>query len=314
LRLRQLVCFVRVCELGSITQAATQLHIAQPALGLQIRSLEDEFGASLFVRSSRGVTTTPAGELVLEWARGVIKQHSEVRRRLKALPGEKPLSLRLGMTSSLTQLLAVPLIESTREALPDLRLKIIEGMSQYIAQWVEDEHIDIGLGFGPFNSQSVDSDPLMQDRLFYLSAPGTPDGTISLAEVLSLPLALPDEQNSVRHTVDAAARDMDLPVIGMYEIASIQAAREIAHRGIAGAIAPYGGVAAEHQRGELSVRRIVSPTLERTLLLMRRKDRPLTQTEEKLVTLIKSNLKAATRQRAPEGAYVWLEQESGLSG
>jgi LysR family nitrogen assimilation transcriptional regulator len=308
LRLRQLACFVRVCELGSITRAATKMNIAQPALGLQIRALEHEFGATLLVRTSRGVTPTQAGEVILEWARGVIQQHKEVRRQLKELQKDKPFSLTLGMTSSLTQLLAGPIIEAARESLPALGLKIIEGLSQYIAEWVDGERVDIGLGFGPFDSQTVHSIPLMRDRLFYLSSPGSPDSTISLAEVLALPLALPDEQNSIRHTVEAAARSIDMPVMGVYEIASIQAAREIARRGIAGAIAPYGGVAIDHQRGELSVRMIVAPTLERTMLLMRRSDRAMTNTEEKLIELIKGVLWEATQNQVPEGAYLPLDE------
>jgi LysR family nitrogen assimilation transcriptional regulator len=99
-----------------------------------------------------------------------------------------------------------------------------------------------------------------------------------------------------------------MPVMGVYEIASIQAAREIARRGIAGAIAPYGGVAIDHQRGELSVRMIVAPTLERTMLLMRRSDRAMTNTEEKLIELIKGVLWEATQNQVPEGAYLPLDE------
>ncbi len=310
LRLRQIACFVRVCELGSITRAAAELNIAQPALGLQIRGLEHEFGAALVVRSSKGVKPTAAGELLLEWGRTIQQQNRDIRRRMKELHSDRPLSLTLGMTSSLTQMLAAPIIETVRESLPSVGLKIVEGLSQYIAEWIDDERVDIGLGFGPFEGQSVHYTALMRDRLFYLSAPGTPDGTITLAEVLSMPLAVPDDTNSIRHTVESAARSLDLPVIGNYEIASIQAAREIARRGIAGAIAPYGGVATDHQRGELSVRMIVSPMLERTLYLMRRNDRTLNETENSFIRIVIDALYETTRRVAPPGAYVELEKPS----
>ena len=307
MRLRQLACFVRVCELGSITKAAVELNIAQPALGLQIRGLEHEFDAALLVRSSRGVKPTAAGELVLEWGRNISRQHKDLRHRVKELNRDKPTSITLGMTSSLTQLLAGPIIEAARESLPTVGIKIIEGLSQYIAEWVDEERVDIGLGFGPVGSAAVETTALMHDRLYYLSAPGTPDGTITLEEVLSMPLAVPDEQNSVRHAVEAAARTIDLPVIGIYEIGSIQAAREIARRGIAGAIAPYGGVATDHQRGELSVRMIVNPLLERTLFAMRRKDRPMTPSEATLTSIVVDALRDA-QKNAPEGAYTHLEE------
>lgn len=279
-------------------------------MGLQIRGLEHEFGAALLVRSSRGVKPTAAGEVLLDWGRGIQQQHKDIRRRIKELQSDKPLSLTLGMTASLTQMLAAPIIEAVRETLPNVGLKLIEGLSQYIVEWIDDERVDIGLGFGPFEGQTVHLTALMRDRLFYLSAPGAGEGTITLTEVLSMPLAVPDDTNSIRHTVEAAARTLDLPVIGNYEIASIQAAREIARRGIAGAIAPYGGVATDHQRGELSVRMIVSPTLERTLFLMKRNDRVMTETENALIRIVIGALHKTTRQVAPSGAYVELNEGS----
>ncbi len=66
MRFRQLECFERVCELGSITQAASTLNVAQTALGLQIRQLEDEMGCPLLSRTSRGVAPTDAGRIFLD--------------------------------------------------------------------------------------------------------------------------------------------------------------------------------------------------------------------------------------------------------
>ena len=64
MRLRDLECFIGVCDLGSLNRAAEALNIAQPALGLLVRKLEHEFGADLLVRHARGVTPTPEGEEV----------------------------------------------------------------------------------------------------------------------------------------------------------------------------------------------------------------------------------------------------------
>ncbi|MBX3631908.1 MAG: LysR family transcriptional regulator, partial [Simplicispira sp.] len=70
--LRQLGYFVRVVELGSLTRAATVLRIAQPALGIQIKKLEVEFGAPLLVRHSRGVEPTDVGALLFEQAKALL--------------------------------------------------------------------------------------------------------------------------------------------------------------------------------------------------------------------------------------------------
>src|ERR1700744_6282257 len=59
--LRKLRYFVVLAELGNFSRAAQELHIAQPVLSRQIRALEADLGAALFVRDSKGATLTPAG-------------------------------------------------------------------------------------------------------------------------------------------------------------------------------------------------------------------------------------------------------------
>ena len=309
MRLRQLICFVRVCELGSISRAAGQLNIAQPALGLQIRGLEHEFGVDLMVRSSRGVTPTRAGELVLEHSRVLIQQDRDLRSRLQQLDRQQPAQVKLALTASLVHLIAGSVIEDVRAQLPDIRLEIVEGPSELIADWIQNDRADFGLGFGSFPMRGVESTPVLRERLFYLSAPSQGGGFIRLADLLSLslPLALPNEESSIRHIIEAAAKTIDMPVIGTYELASLDANRAIARRGIAGAIVPYGGIADDVGRGDLSARMIVEPKLERTLYIWRRSDRTMSNSENTFIDIVINELRRSTREMTPPGAYEFFD-------
>src|SRR5258708_40134659 len=72
MELRQLRYFLGVCEAGSFLKASVRLHVAQPALGQQMSTLEEELGVRLLLRSSRGVTPTSAGKIFLEHAKVVL--------------------------------------------------------------------------------------------------------------------------------------------------------------------------------------------------------------------------------------------------
>src|SRR5712692_3968337 len=96
IQIHQLAYFVAVARTRHFTRAAESVHVAQPSLSRQIRTLERELGASLFNRARGNVTLTPAGEALLPLARRILADVDSARVHVQELAALARGRLRLG--------------------------------------------------------------------------------------------------------------------------------------------------------------------------------------------------------------------------
>jgi DNA-binding transcriptional LysR family regulator len=97
---RHLEYLVAIDDGKNFTRAAERVYRSQPAVSQQIRTLEEDIGFPIFVRGGRdGVSPTPAGELVLSWARNVLAERREIFIIARAIHNEEVPALRMGFTS-----------------------------------------------------------------------------------------------------------------------------------------------------------------------------------------------------------------------
>jgi LysR family nitrogen assimilation transcriptional regulator len=96
--IKQLRYFLGVLEARSITKAADTMAIAQPALGLQIRKLEDELGVDLLVRHSRGITPTEAGLRLAQHAESLLRQFDRMHQDMVDFAGARRSLITVGMS------------------------------------------------------------------------------------------------------------------------------------------------------------------------------------------------------------------------
>lgn len=266
MRLRQLELFVRVCELGSISQAAKRLHIAQPALGQQIRGLEHDFGADLITRHSRGVRPTAAGRVVLAMAREVLARVEQARTELRGTA--QPHTVTVGLSPSLAAMLASRILSDGAERLPGVTLRLVEELSHVLAEWAGTGRLDLALAYNAPDDSRLRRTALLQEELFLVTAPPAPAAPITLRDVLTAKLALPGAADSVRRTVEAAASGLGLTLTASFELESMTAIKQVVAAGLAAAVLPWGAARRELETGELVARPITEPVLLRTLHLL----------------------------------------------
>jgi DNA-binding transcriptional LysR family regulator len=147
--LRQLRYFVAIAEEGSLTRAAARLHIAQQSLSQQVRTLEAQLGVTLFERSSRGVTLTDVGAVLLREARPVLARAERaaeaVRRAARGEQGE----LRVGFLSTVANYFMPPVVRAFRERHPGVTLHTEDLPIAALVAGVRDGTLDAGLSRPP---------------------------------------------------------------------------------------------------------------------------------------------------------------------
>ena len=276
MRTRQLESFVRVCELGSITKAARALNIAQPALGIQIRTLEREFGAQLLERTVLGTQPTAAGLAFLSEAKFILRRVRDLKRTLRETAENEPQSLVLGITPSMMGIMAPRLLEALAAAMPRLVLSMVEELSHVLIERAEAGRLDLALIYNAPPRPGLARDPQLRELLYFVASPATPfgrAGPIPLRELAEADLTMPGRGDVLRRVIEDEMQRAGLAPRIAYPIDSMQAMKAVIARGMAAGVLPACAVAGEIAAGSLIAREIVEPELYRTLYLVQPEDR-----------------------------------------
>ena len=263
-----------------MTRAADQLNVAQPALGLQIRQLEEDLGSTLLVRHSRGVEPTAAGRMLFERARKILQLVDETRVEMLALRGAASETLRLGVTPSIMSLIGYDLMVEAREDLPQVFISLTEELGYVLIDAMKRGELDLALAYEVEDEPTLSARPIFEEELLFVTAlPDVPEGPITLADALTYPLAIACERDIVRRLTESAAARQGLKLRIAFEVNSALVMKNMVMRESVSSILPHGTVADEVQAGRLHARRIAGRVIVRRLFLIRPTGRPTFQQE-----------------------------------
>lgn len=286
---RKLKYFVAVSEQKSFTKAAEILRIAQPALGLQIRQLEQQLKVQLLVRHSRGVEITDAGGILLQHARDILERLELARAAVRdsaPVQGERIL---IGMAPSISAMLAFPLIKLGAQKFPNVTIVLVEELSSVLLEWLENGRIDIAIGYELLNSAKVSGDPLFIQDFFLVQSPGAKPRRrkINFAELGNLELLMPTGPRGLRELLEAGATRLGITLKIRSEVQSISVLKELVEQGICATVLSYGAVARECEKGRLVATEIVNPTVKRIAYLAWSLRRPRSKAKDAVLAFIR---------------------------
>jgi LysR family nitrogen assimilation transcriptional regulator len=293
---RDLMAFVAVARLNSISKAAAELNIAQSALSRRVRRLEESLGVKLLKRHPRGVAVSEIGLLLLQKGEALQEQLKKIEREAKAWGRQLPEDLRIAMPHGATKLFGAALVERYRQLHPDVRLTLFERESFANRQSVLRGEVHAAMAYECEPSPDLDILPLTRERLV-LVCPVTEGaipqrGSVTPDELAGLPLILPGPPHGYRRAVEKVARAAGVQPNIVLEVNGLAAMTTMVQQRLGYAISTFAPLRAAVEAGTVVCLPIDSPMFEVELGLLRRHDGEQCGTLTSFVATVQSVLAA----------------------
>ncbi len=270
--IKQLRYFVTVANAASFTRASSILRISQPALGLQIKKLEDELGTPLLHRHSRGVELTEAGTKLLKHAEVILAEVAMATAALRNPGTEAKQRVRIGMAPSIAAMFAQD-VSAAIALHPGIQLDLVEATSTILSDMVLSDSVDLALSCETLPLPPTNREHILDEPLFFVRSArgGAPrEASITFKEVAEHPIVIADPMLSrvLLTKLEAAAAALRVSLDVRKVLPSVDAVKALVEDEGACTVMPYVNVRRECERGWLRAQEIVSPALSRVVFLL----------------------------------------------
>jgi LysR family nitrogen assimilation transcriptional regulator len=268
-QLRYLQCIV---DARSFTRAASTLHIAQPALTLQVQKLEQELGVQLLVRHARGVEPTSAGQLLLRRAKQILDDVESTKALFRNSAGASEKILVLGILPMADIGLTASIAQRLADEFPDAEINMVEAIGPTVVEAVLNGRVAAGLVHHmealPIG---VVGEELHHEPFVFVESARSKHGSggeIALAEAIRRPLILPPAPHPLRTIVERTAKQHGITLSVPIELHSLAGRIELVERNYGCSLLPQQEIADRIDAGDLIGLTVHSPTLTRITSLV----------------------------------------------
>jgi LysR family nitrogen assimilation transcriptional regulator len=322
---RQLTNFLKIAELGSISRAADALGLAQPSLSQQIMRLEDELGAKLFRRTSRGVVTTEPGRLFVEHAQHILQTFDRAVEELAELKGEARVTVTFAMPPSIALVFGSLLVESIFKHAPRISLRLVEGFTGHILKWLEDGEIDMGILYDVSSLRHLSVKRVAHEELYLIGPPGKLgelDNPISISarQLSELRLILPGPEHGMRQLLEREAERLSSSLKVWAEVDALPQIMKLVAGGHGYTITSFAAAREDLTAKRVSAARIEEGAIRRTVCLVRNPSRTLAAVRVEEFTLSTMDAMIAKGRWVAEpdvsrtlGSAGWFNRTRGAS-
>jgi DNA-binding transcriptional LysR family regulator len=253
--IRQLRAFVAIAESGTFTAGALRVHVTQAAISMQIRQLENEIGAKVFVRAPRHVILTEAGEQLLRRARHILREHDAALDEIAELAGAERGRLRIGSASAMVLTDQLPgILKELRKQHPAAEISVTSGTSEVLVDQILAGEVDVAFVSLPVDVRGIKTERLSDDQLVAIASPRhklAKQRTISAYTLAGERLILGERGGNTRRLIDQFFAQAGVTLRVAMELSRQQAIKRMVEEDMGVGIVPLQSVKEEVEKGKL---------------------------------------------------------------
>lgn len=297
--IRQLEQFVAVYEEGSFSSAARRANCTQPALSVQIRNLEEEFGVALFTRSRRGVTPTVAGKRLYSRGLSILSAVADTHIAVRELSGDITGSLTIGTVPSVSRSALPAALSRFTEAHPNVELSLDEAYGGTLTERVAAGELDFAVVTSAVSHEGIEATLLTEHEMALVSGPSsglTPFDRVRLKDLPPLRMVLPTQRHAIRQLIDTHIARAELVIESSIESDGLNTTLEYVRHSGWSTLTAVASVIDTVDSGALIINPIVRPRADLDYYLIRQVRQPLTGAADRFVNLLREELAEITRR------------------
>jgi DNA-binding transcriptional LysR family regulator len=278
MELSHLRSFLAVARKGSFSGAAEGLFRTQPAISLRVRSLESELGHQLLERRQRGVTLTPAGEIVRRRAESILGEVTTLEAELADLSTRKSGRVSLGANDTISLYFLPRVVKQFTQKFPGIELRLFTQISRRVVDLILSDQIDLGLVSLPLAHEGIEIRKLYEDRFVVVFPPGhalTRRRYLRVSDLKALPIIHLKPDTVTRNWIDSKLEPFGLEGQVRMEVSTIEVIKRLVEAGLGISILPEMAVREELGAGRLKAARLRGIDLIRSVGLAFRRGKYL---------------------------------------
>ncbi|AIX48916.1 LysR family transcriptional regulator [Pantoea eucrina] len=302
--LRQLRTFVAVARQGSFSQAGQLIGLSQSAVSHSVKELEAEIGVRLLDRTTREVLLTGAGQQLATRLTRLLEELNTTLLDVRSYGEQRSGTVRVAASQTPSAHLMPQCLASTQQHYPDIRVILHDRVQQAVLHSVRNAEVDFGIVIGPLGDAEFDAEEILQEPFLLLCHQNdalAQTESVTWAMLTDRNMVLQDYASGSRMLVDAILQQLAVRVNVVQEIGHPATLYPMVEAGIGISILPALALPLPSGR-KLVVRRLY-PEMNRSLMLIKRKNRSLTPAAEAVWQKVRQQAELLTQTRSLYPAF-----------